>query len=133
MIRHLEAAFDGCPESIALARRVLALALADLPPAVRDDALLCASELVTNAIRYSASGKPGGTVRLVADVADRVRLAVLDEGGPTEPVMLPPSRSGEGGRGLPIIAALGALSVSGDCHGRCVTAMIPLPVTEVAR
>lgn len=133
MIRHLEAAMDGCPQSIALARRILADALSGLPPAVVEDAVLCASELVTNAVRHSASGLPGGVVRLVADVDDRLRLAVLDDGGPTEPVTLPPSRSGEGGRGLPIITALGVLSVSGDASGRCVTALLPLPAMEVSR
>ena len=49
-----------------------------------DDAILCVSEMVSNAIQHSASSRPGGTVtvRAVIHPDNRLRVEVQDNGGP---------------------------------------------------
>lgn len=83
------------------ARRSLALLLNGCPAS--EDALLCLSEIVTNAIMHSRSGRPGGhlTIR-VAHTPAWLRVEVQDEGGP----WLPRSPGEDHGRGLAIVEAL---------------------------
>src|SRR5262249_56675135 len=50
--------FPGAAVQVREARRFLAWVLDGCPAG--DDALLCASELATNAVLYSRSGRPGG-------------------------------------------------------------------------
>ena len=52
-------AFPGTPEQVRIARRFVASLLDGSP--VRDDAVYAASELFTNGVRHTASGRPGGT------------------------------------------------------------------------
>jgi serine/threonine-protein kinase RsbW len=71
-----------------------------------DDALLCLSELITNAILHSRSGEPGGhfTVRAVLH-GSHLRVDVRDQGGPwLQPE--PSSTEQKNGRGLLIIGQL---------------------------
>ena len=72
--------FAGDAGQVRAARRFLAGVLDGYPAA--DDALLCVSELATNAVLHSRSGRPGGcfTVR-AARRAGSVRVEVTDEGG----------------------------------------------------
>jgi anti-sigma regulatory factor (Ser/Thr protein kinase) len=50
-------------------------------PAAAADAALMTSELVTNAVLYSASGLPGGQVTVSVRIADDVtRVGVTDQG-----------------------------------------------------
>jgi hypothetical protein len=56
--------FPGRPEQISRVRALLAHFLDGFP--TTDDALLLASELATNAINHSASGKPAGTFTIRA-------------------------------------------------------------------
>ena len=70
----------GRPEHVREARAFVAKALGELHPAL-DDAVLLASELVTNAVMHSSSRCPGGTVAVqVAESDHGVRIEVADEG-----------------------------------------------------
>ena len=104
----------GRPESARAARRFLNDCLAACP--VTDDAVLGASELVTNAIKHSRSGLPGGTieVRLAVAVGEWLRVEVQDAG----PLAVPSPREapGEGGRGLALVTAVAEVFGS-DGHG----------------
>ena len=71
----------GDAGQVRAARRFLAGLLDGCPAA--DDALLCVSELATNAVVHSRSGRPGGRFTVRAMVrAGSVRVEVTDEGGP---------------------------------------------------
>ena len=95
-------AFPATPAQVREARQFLT-GILDGHPAT-DDAVLCLSELVTNAVLHSRSGGPGGHFRVRAEVdGSRVRVEVSDQGGPWE-------RSGkedeQNGRGLLVVAQL---------------------------
>ncbi|MFF5211693.1 ATP-binding protein [Streptosporangium sp. NPDC000396] len=99
-----------------------------------EDAELIISELATNAVRHSASGRFGGrfTVSVHAD-GDRLWLGVLDQGGPRSPHPLPPQPDEEGGRGLALVAGLAASwGVTGDDMGRIVWAVLDLAPEKAA-
>ena len=94
--------FDGDAGQVRAARRFLAGLLDGCPAA--DDALLCVSELATNSVLHSRSGRPGGRFTVRAAVrAGSVRVEVTDEGGPWGH-----ERDGDGqsGRGLVIVGEL---------------------------
>jgi serine/threonine-protein kinase RsbW len=95
-------AFSATPAQIREARRFLAGILPASPAA--DDAILCLSELATNATLHSNSGKSGGhfTVRATMP-GGRLRVEVQDEGGPWT---CPERGDGQHGRGLFIVAEL---------------------------
>ncbi|MFC7382194.1 ATP-binding protein [Sphaerisporangium rhizosphaerae] len=99
-----ERMFAGCPEAIAEVRRYVETCLTGVPR--RDEAVLCASELASNAVRHSASGLDDGkfTVRVSYGGHAWARIEVADAGEPSE--RPPLSRGVEGGRGLAIVAAL---------------------------
>jgi two-component sensor histidine kinase len=80
-----EQVFPARPEQVGAARRFVARLLAGTP--VADDAVLCVSELASNCISYSVSGRPGGTftVRVEPHDGDYVWLEVADQGGPWRP------------------------------------------------
>jgi anti-sigma regulatory factor (Ser/Thr protein kinase) len=95
--------FPATTSNVREARRSLALLLDGCPAA--DDAILCLSEIVANAILHSRSAQPGGRVTIhVSRTHTRLRVEVQDEGGPwtRQP-------AGENhGRGLAIVEALAA-------------------------
>ncbi len=94
--------FPGDAGQVREARRFLAGVLGGCPAAA--DALLCVSELATNAVLHSRSGRSGGRFTVRAAVrAEGVRVAVADEGGPWGAGL---DRDGQSGRGLLIVAAL---------------------------
>jgi anti-sigma regulatory factor (Ser/Thr protein kinase) len=102
-------AFPAIPVCTREARRFLAAILTGCPDA--DNAILCLSELVTNAIVHSRSRAPGG--RFFVHVYRRenvLRVEVSDQGGPWAPLptSAPPGADGGGGggRGLLIVARL---------------------------
>jgi anti-sigma regulatory factor (Ser/Thr protein kinase) len=78
----------GTPESAAAARRLAQELLGERNPAA-DTAMLLVSELVTNSVLHSQSGRPGGTVT-VALCAGRasVLIQVRDDGGRCAPRLL---------------------------------------------
>jgi anti-sigma regulatory factor (Ser/Thr protein kinase) len=103
--------FPAAPEQVREARRFLATVLAG-----RDarDALLCLSELVTNAVVHSHSGQPGGTFTVRAQLdGQRLRVEVGDQGGPWHPSALV-SADVQNGRGLLIV---GQLASRWGCKG----------------
>jgi serine/threonine-protein kinase RsbW len=102
--------FPGTPEQVGKARRFLAAVLDNRPAA--DDAILCLSELASNACLHSRSRRPGGrfTVRAALNAKD-LRVEVRDGGGP----WVWPAQPDEHGRGLLIVASLArAWGRSGD-------------------
>lgn len=72
--------FPGTAAQVREARRFLAEFLNDSPAV--EDAVVCLSELVTNAVIHSHSRKPGGTFTVCAEVsAGGLRVEVRDQGG----------------------------------------------------
>jgi anti-sigma regulatory factor (Ser/Thr protein kinase) len=106
--------FAGDAGQVRAARRFLSGALDGCTGV--SDALLCVSELATNAVLHSRSGRPGGrfTVRATRQ-AGSVRVEVTDEGGPWEH-----GRDGDGqsGRGLLIVGELASRWGREDGAGR---------------
>jgi serine/threonine-protein kinase RsbW len=73
-----------------------------------ETATLLTSELVTNAIRHTASGAPSGTVTIViVDVPDGVLIEVTDDGSATTPVVRGELMAPDG-HGLQLVKALAA-------------------------
>ena len=108
--------FPASPPQIREARRFLAAILDGCPAA--DDALLCLSELATNAIVHSRSREPGGQFTVRAQrLGNYLRVEVRDQGGPwTSPARTSPA--GLDGRGLAIVDRLArAWGHSGDETG----------------
>ena len=94
--------FPGEAGQVREARRFLAGLLDGCPAG--DDALLCVSELATNAVLHSNSARPGGRFTVIAAVrAGRLRVGVTDEGGPWGQER---DGGGQGGRGLLIVGRL---------------------------
>ncbi|MDP9066748.1 MAG: ATP-binding protein [Actinomycetota bacterium] len=81
----------------AKAREWAAGLVAGFPHEARSDVVLLTHELVTNAVRHS----DGDRIWLAAVVTpEMIRVEVSDEGGVTEPVMLPQQPYATSGRGL---------------------------------
>jgi anti-sigma regulatory factor (Ser/Thr protein kinase) len=107
------ATFLAAADQVSLARRELAAFLhgSDLA----DDALICLSELVTNAIQHSRCARPGGRLTVAATLAfGRLRVEVHDEGGTWQPSA---HRDGLRGRGLTIVAALAHWGITSNDDG----------------
>jgi anti-sigma regulatory factor (Ser/Thr protein kinase) len=102
----------GEPAYLREARKLVARTLADGNADV-DTAVLLTSELVTNSMQHSRSGRPGGTVTITVIAApDGVRVEVIDDGGMTVPAVTVGQPGdpgfGEGGRGLRLVEVLSA-------------------------
>lgn len=96
------------PTSVGLARHRLGAELvgAGVLRAVVDDAVLIASELLSNALRH-ARPLPSGDVRMSWRICDDgVEVSVSDGGAATEPRVSHTSLSALGGRGLSIVDRL---------------------------
>jgi anti-sigma regulatory factor (Ser/Thr protein kinase) len=117
--------FPGTPEQVAAARR---FAVAVAPRTTDPDAVrTVVSELVTNALVYTASGRPDGWfVVQVTDIGDRVRIRVFDLGDPVSTPHIAGDMhdlDAESGRGLAVVAALAKdWGVDGDGGGYAVWA-----------
>lgn len=99
-----EQVFPAHPGQVGAARGYLSAILAGCPAA--EDAVLCLSELATNAITHSRSRQPGGafTVRVQLH-GGRLRVEVSDQGGPWQsPTRASPDE--QNGRGLLIVGQL---------------------------
>jgi anti-sigma regulatory factor (Ser/Thr protein kinase) len=81
----------GKPSAVASARAFVTRVLATtegLAPVDSDAATLLTSELVTNAIRHTESGAPGGMVTvIVIGVPDGMLVEVVDDGSASTPVV----------------------------------------------
>ncbi|MDX6335913.1 MAG: hypothetical protein QOG05_3253 [Streptosporangiaceae bacterium] len=94
--------FPATPQQAGEARRFLAAILDGSPAA--DDAVLCLSELVTNATLHSRSCEPGGHLTVRVQAHSRcVRVEVHDQGGPWTGAA---PADGQNGRGLLIVDQL---------------------------
>jgi len=101
---------------VALVRQWLYATLGACPAA--DDGVLLVSELATNALTHSASGRGGALTVTVFHRSGDVRIEVADQGG-----RWPTATAGDGvhGRGLVIVGSLArAWGVTGDDSGRTV-------------
>ncbi|SRR6266568_81088 len=103
--------FPATPDQVPQARRFLADILNG--SLLTPDALLCLSELVTNAIEHSHSSRPGGRFTVRASVrSGSLRVEVEDEGGPWQP---PSKYDTQRGRGLIIVGQLARdWNITGD-------------------
>jgi anti-sigma regulatory factor (Ser/Thr protein kinase) len=70
------------------------------------DLVLCASELVTNAVVHTKSGVSGHVTVRLTGTANEIRLDVTDEGGTASVPQIVDAPLGGGGRGLVIVSAL---------------------------
>jgi anti-sigma regulatory factor (Ser/Thr protein kinase) len=110
----------GEAKSASRARALVARALGSDWPDL-DDVLLMVSEIVSNAVRHTASGT-GGVFRVAVAAAGRTaRVEVTDAGGPTQPAIPAEDADADGGRGLQIVDALADVwGHEGDSGGRVV-------------
>lgn len=111
--------YPGSPEHISAARASLRALLDGCPMA--DDAIVCLSELATNAVLHSSSRLAGGTFTVRSKICpgDYIWIEVEDDGGPWVPGTCDPER----GHGLDVIRALADdWGIDGDHHGRTVWA-----------
>jgi serine/threonine-protein kinase RsbW len=109
-------AFPGTPVQVREARRFLSTILAGQP--VADEAVLCLSELVSNAVLHSHSGKPGGQFTVRVEMNENLlRVEVLDDGGSWRGADAPDEQHG---RGLNIVGQLAvAWGRDGDSETGC--------------
>ncbi|MCW2890384.1 MAG: putative signal transduction histidine kinase [Streptosporangiaceae bacterium] len=115
--------FCGLPGQIREARRFVRAHIPGSP-----DVELVASELGTNAMRHTDSGRSGGTfrVRIEHRPDGSTRLEVEDDGGPADFETPTADHTREGGRGLSLVQACAtAWGVKGDAGGRTVWAEFP--------
>jgi hypothetical protein len=114
--------FTGEKRQLGLLRRWLVACLPECP--ARDDVISVATELGSNAILHTASGRGGWFAVELTWYPSVVRVAVADHGGPAEPHVVE-DPDGEHGRGLLLVHGLSARTgVTGGEPGRTVWAEI---------
>lgn len=88
---------DRCEDAPAAARRWIEDVVSGLPRDVAADVTLLTHELVTNAVQHAE----GDNLWIAAVVGpEAVRVEVCDQGGATQPTVLPQEQFATGGRGL---------------------------------
>jgi anti-sigma regulatory factor (Ser/Thr protein kinase) len=114
--------FPGLAEHVRQAREFVAFLLADLPHV--DDAVLVVSEFAANALRHTASARPGGHFLLeVRRWAEGATIALTDQGSLKVPRVPDLDDLSECGRGLQTVQALATdWAWNGDCDSRTFTA-----------
>ena len=114
--------FPGLAEHVRQAREFAGFLLADLPRV--DDAVLVVSEFAANALRHTASSRPGGRYLLeIRRWRDGASVALTDEGSHKVPRVPEPDDLSECGRGLQTVRALATeWHWTGDRRGRTFTA-----------
>jgi anti-sigma regulatory factor (Ser/Thr protein kinase) len=115
-------AFPGRAEYVRQVREFVGFLLVDLPHV--DDAVLVVSEFAANALRHTASARPGGCFLVeVRRWRDGATVALTDQGSDKVPVIPDPDDLSECGRGLYTVRALaGECHWIGDHRGRTFTA-----------
>ncbi|MDT0329541.1 ATP-binding protein [Nocardiopsis lambiniae] len=103
------------PRHVAVARRWIERS-SQSGPSVSSALVSALSELHTNCLRHTLSGKPGGTVRIVLERQEFVHILYVTDNGPDTsapfgvPLALPPAPDGElpavGGHGLRLLESL---------------------------
>jgi anti-sigma regulatory factor (Ser/Thr protein kinase) len=110
----LRSKFPGTAEHVGRVRQWLRVNMGACP--VVEDVVLLASELVTNALKHSASGRGGSFAVAVHHRSADLRVEVTDQGG-----RWAPSNASDGlhGRGLVIVGTVArAWGITGDDSGR---------------
>ena len=111
VIRPRRRVFPGVKDQVARARLFVGDVLDGRPAAA--DAVLLTSELVTNAIAHTASGRGGKVIVTVYRGDTGVRVDVLDDGSDQAPVVHPVGEARESGFGL------GLVDLMADRWGHC--------------
>ncbi|MEV0420415.1 ATP-binding protein [Streptosporangium canum] len=110
LLGHAE--FPGTPYSVSTARLwVRDLLSGRIADAVLDDVVLLLSEVVTNAVVHSDSGRaPGGSVMVCLGVGGGlVHVEVIDDGSATSvPFIRAANADSDGGRGLFLVEVMAA-------------------------
>lgn len=110
LLAHAE--FPGTPYSVSTARLwVRDLLSGRIADAVLDDVVLLLSEVVTNAVVHSDSGRaPGGSVMVCLGVGGgMVHVEVIDDGSATSvPFIRAANADSDGGRGLFLVEMVAA-------------------------
>lgn len=115
--------FPGDQPQLAVLRRWLYSLLPDCP--ARGDVVSVATELGTNAVLHTSTGRGGWFAVEVTWYGPVIRVAVADCGGSAEPHLVH-DPAGEHGRGLALVQGLAARTgFLGDHHGRVVWADVP--------
>ncbi len=111
--------FTGRDDQVALARDFVRHALGPVP--VVDEGVLVVSELCTNALQHTASGR-GGTFEVVVHPGPRsVRVEVRDDGSGQAPTAHAVDVLAESGMGLGLVGLVAdKWGHSGGRHGRSV-------------
>ncbi|GLY81132.1 hypothetical protein Airi01_093990 [Actinoallomurus iriomotensis] len=114
--------FPGLAEHVRQAREFAGFLLADLPRV--DDVVLVVSEFAANALRHTASARPGGHYTLeVRRWHDGASVSLTDEGSRKVPRVPDLGDLAECGRGLQTVEAIASeWHWTGDCRGRTFTA-----------
>jgi anti-sigma regulatory factor (Ser/Thr protein kinase) len=100
------ATLPGVAESVREARALVREALGEDCPAIAA-AVLCTSELVTNGILYTRSGRPGGTVEVTVETGDgSATVTVIDLGARGRPAIAVTAPDAGHGLGLRLVAQL---------------------------
>jgi serine/threonine-protein kinase RsbW len=127
--------FPGSALQAAVARRWARAEVAGMAgPDVADLAELGVSELFTNAVTHSRSGRPGGTITVIITCgADGVTVHVRDQGaaGGVVPRPRDAGDEAESGRGLLIVKAVSSAFGTGPAAMcQCAAAVDRPPVPE---
>ena len=101
VIRPRRRVFPGSGDQVRRARLFVGQVLGGCP--VADEAVLLTSELVTNAIAHTASGKGGKVMVTVYRADTRVRVEVRDDGSDQVPAVSPDGEVRESGYGLGLV------------------------------
>lgn len=120
--------FPGEPRQLGELRRWIASLLPPRP--TRDDVTSVADELASNAIRHTRSGRGGQFTVEITRHGPLVRVTVIDDGAPHEPMLIKHPHS-EHGRGLVVVNALAVRTgIHGNHQGRRVWAEIGWDTTS---
>jgi Histidine kinase-like ATPase domain len=114
--------FPGHERELSALRRWLSSLLPECPE--RDDVLIVANELGSNAIKHTASGHGSSFAVEVIRYPSVVQVAVADRGAPAEPHVIE-DPDGEQGRGLLLVRDLSLRTgIAGGPPGRLVWAQV---------
>jgi len=123
IIRPRRRVFPGSGDQVARARLFVGQVLGGCPAA--GDAVLLTSELVTNAITHTASGRGGKVVVTVYRAATRVRIEVRDGGSEQVPAVCSYDKAEESGYGLGLVDLIAhCWGYRGGQRGRIVWFML---------
>lgn len=121
--------FPGESGQLSVMRRWLEVMVPD--GEVRDDLTSVATELASNAIRHTRSGRGGSFAVEVTLSQQAVRVAVTDKGAPDGPRLVE-DPDGESGRGLLLVRALAVRTgIHGDQRSRMVWAELAWPAGQL--